>query len=304
MVPVFRGGCMYMVPEVRTCFLPPHKCSLRAVWCGVRVSVAQSEAEAYAGGDGDVDPTAAVVSSEEMLALNPEVIPGGPRRRTFRSMFMPDSLYEHYLSQSRMLLAKVEPADPRYKELPPTYTCMLPLDNEAKTRGATGTLGYVTALYKVIDRNDGLAYCVRRVDYVRAHHQVTHQAQKRWANVSHPGIVQLRSCFVYTSAILFVHDYHPGARTLREAFIASPSTPLTESTLWSFACQLAAAIQCVHLREMCFRAVHIDKILMTGHNRVRISSSGLLDVLEAESQVSLADNQVCWRRLVGKFSVP
>jgi PAB-dependent poly(A)-specific ribonuclease subunit 3 len=129
---------------------------------------------------------------------------------------------------------------------------------------------------------------------------VTHQAQKRWSSVQHPGIVMLRSCFVYTSAILFVHDYHPGARTLREAYISSPSIALMESTLWSFACQLASAIQYVHSREMCFRAIHIDKILLTGHNRVRISSAGLLDVLEAESQISLADNQVgrCFRRCV------
>ena len=103
--------------------------------------------------------------------------------------------------QSRALLASVEHSDPRYKELPPQYTSMKPLDNAAKTRGATGSLGYVTTVYKVVNSKDGLPYCVRRADYVRSSNQVTGHVLKRWGNIVHPAIVPLRDCFVYQSGV-------------------------------------------------------------------------------------------------------
>lgn len=57
-----------------------------------------------------------------------------------------------------------------------------------------------------------------------------------------------------------------------------------------YAC--ACLFRVVHSRDMTFRGVHMDKVLVTGNNRARISSAGVMDVLEADSKISLVDLQV------------
>lgn len=183
----------------------------------------------------------------------------------------------------------------------------MPLDNAVKTRGATGSLGYVSTVYKVsmsllplplfvlnlpvcvvqvVSKDDGIAYCVRRVDYVKTSPHVTSNAVKRWAAVFHPAIVTLRDCFVYNSgavvsgcqpasipygicfaALFFVHDYYPSALTMREAYLESGSVSglLPEATLWSIASQLATAIQ---LRVCCGSYRYMSRQCM----RVRVCS--------------------------------
>jgi hypothetical protein len=45
------------------------------------------------------------------------------------------------------------------------------------------------------------------------------------------------------AAVIFVHDFHPGALTLKEKFLDAPGSMLIgEGMLWSYACQLAIAI--------------------------------------------------------------
>jgi len=54
---------------------------------------------------------------------------------------------------------------------------------------------------------------------------------------------------------------------------------LPERTLWSYIVQLASAIKRVHERGQAVRMLDVTKILVTGQNRIRISSCGIIDVL-------------------------
>ena len=99
--------------------------------------------------------------------------------------------------QNHLLLAQADSADPRYKEIPPQYTSLVPLDASAKPRGTTGSLGYVTTVYKVIGVDDGIAYALRRADNVRSSSHVTSKIVHAWGQVLHPNIVTLKDAFVY-----------------------------------------------------------------------------------------------------------
>ena len=57
------------------------------------------------------------------------------------------------------------------------------------------------------------------------------------------------------------------------------------------ASQLAVGLRAVHVSGLSFRGVLAGRVLVTGHNRVRFGSVGVLDVLEVESKKSLADLQ-------------
>lgn len=93
MVPVFRGGCMYMVTEASLPF------AFLAICCPHSTPLPSLQAEAaaeaaLAGGGGEYDDGSGpdahhtvpghVISNEELLALTPHVLYPGARRRVFR----------------------------------------------------------------------------------------------------------------------------------------------------------------------------------------------------------------------------
>lgn len=57
-----------------------------------------------------------------------------------------------------------------------------------------------------------------------------------------------------------------------------------ERTLWSYIIQIASAIKKVHERGLAVRMVDVTKILVTGQNRIRIGSCGIVDVLLHDTQ--------------------
>lgn len=56
--------------------------------------------------------------------------------------------------------------------------------------------------------------------------------------------------------------------------------PVPETTLWSFITQISSALKTIHSAGLSARSLEPNKILMTSKNRLRISCSGLLDVLQ------------------------
>ncbi len=179
MVQVFRGGCMYMVPEVSvtTACCDAHWCTDDGAVC-IPCVPWQGSAEALDSGAEAFDSETGAPMADLSHLVIPTLVTPGPRRRTLRSLFMSDGLYEYYQNQvrgrcaiiidvvgqrsshavavclclswqNRLLLGHVDPKDPRYKELPPQFTSMVPLDAATKTRGTTGSFGYVTVVYKV-----------------------------------------------------------------------------------------------------------------------------------------------------------
>jgi len=52
-----------------------------------------------------------------------------------------------------------------------------------------------------------------------------------------------------------------------------------ERTLWSYIIQIAGAMKAAHDQGLAVRMIDVTKVIVTGRNRVRISSCGLADVL-------------------------
>jgi PAB-dependent poly(A)-specific ribonuclease subunit 3 len=87
------------------------------------------------------------------------------------------------------------------------------------------------------------------------------------------------------------YTYHATAQTLYDAHIkprppafvhgrVQPTQPhVPERTLWSYIVQIAGAMKAAHDQGLAVRMIDVTKVIVTGRNRLRISSCGLADVL-------------------------
>ena len=171
-----------------------------------------------------------------------------------------------------------------------------PLDDPSAHRGAGGSFGYPSSLYKVVDRADSQLYTLRRVDNVRTiTSAVLSSAQAAWTAVRHPSIVSLYSITMEKGAVFFAHAYHPSAQTVQQRFLnpktGASTAPVGEALLWRLLAQLLAGIRHVHSRNMAIRSISAAHILLTSGARFRLANVGVADVLEFESRKALGDMQ-------------
>jgi PAB-dependent poly(A)-specific ribonuclease subunit 3 len=160
-------------------------------------------------------------------------------------------------------------------------------------------------VFKAVNAKDGCVYAVRRVDNTRASGNLG-AVQAMWARVSNANVLPLREAFVQNRALFLVHDFCPGAQTLKE-FVAArgPGQLLPESALWAVATQLLSAVRAVHGAGLGSCVVGPSKVLLTGRYRARLSSAGLVHALEpaATAAAGLQEQQqedILW---VGKLVV-
>jgi len=116
-------------------------------------------------------------------------------------------------------------------------------------------------------------------------------------------------------ALVVSYEYHPNSQTLFDAYLRPKSVAfpqsrfggatnvvVPEATLWSFIIQIASAIRATHEAGLAVRIVDPTKILLTGKNRLRIGSCGIVDVLmyDARQDVGLLQQEdlVMFGRLV------
>ena len=164
--------------------------------------------------------------------------------------------------------------------------------------GVSGSLGYPSTCYKVVDRRDGFTYCLRRVDNVRGAAAVlddrAHRALQSWRRVQHPNVVPLHDAFAHHRALFFKHEFCPGAQSLQEQLLSGHGPMLPERAIWSFLTQVATALRAIHTAGLACHAVNPLRILVVGNNRYRIAGCGIFDVLEGDEvakQRSLAERQ-------------
>ena len=201
----------------------------------------------------------------------------------------------------------MDPLDPRHKAVPQNFVSAYPLD----TSSARSSFGYPIAAFKVVSREDGLLYCIRRVDNVRSvSHKIAMAVTERWATATvvhsganvldHPGVVKFYRCFLANRAVFFLHHYIPGARTLRERFFnpnAGGSVALPEPLVWSCITQIVSAIRAVHGANLACRTLQLNHVLCTaapdgtGRIRLRINCLAVVDALEFEARKQLQDLQ-------------
>lgn len=99
-----------------------------------------------------------------------------------------------------------------------------------------------------------------------------------------------------------VHNPHPvnshsqyrgGGGGIRNALpVPNHAGGLAERLMWSYIVQLGSAIKTVHNAGLAVKNLEVNRIIVTGINRVRIGGCGVLDVINWDS-AGLVTHQVC-----------
>ncbi|KAL7548898.1 hypothetical protein ACHAWF_012165 [Thalassiosira exigua] len=255
------------------------------------------------------------------------------------TLSLPAHEYHHYRELSLICAAEMEPNDPRQKAVPPSFCRAYCLDDRHENdTGNTITqqrssFGYPTSVFRVTSATDGNLYCLRRFDSVRCvSHKIAQTVMHQWLSSAggreghheatgggfdHPGVVRWYKCFLSQRALFFVHQFHPGAATLRERFFGGgrgQGVPLPEGLIWSCLVQLVSAVRAVHGSGLAVRTLQLNHILCTQENplsasssgpyglpklRLRINCIGIIDILEFEARKGLEELQASDMRSLG-----
>ena len=103
--------------------------------------------------------------------------------------------------------------------------------------------------------------------------------------------MSLYSISIERNAAFFNHAYHPGAQTLRQRYIDNRDDTLQEPLIWRIVVQLMSGIRLAHQRGLAMRNVSATHVILTSGTVARLTGSGILDVLEADSRKSVAEMQ-------------
>ncbi|CAK4717244.1 unnamed protein product [Aphanomyces euteiches] len=252
LVQVTRGGCIFYVPESEV---------------------------ATAGGSLHVEvPLATTPSSTSSPIV--------ATRRSLASLALAPSIRRQLDAQHEEMVRQIDPSDERYKEIPSQFTCMWPLDHDTvHHRNVAGSFGYPSHSYKVLSETDGRTYALRRIENVRTTPAIVQQAVETWKRIVHSSLVPLHRAFVSHGGIhplFFLCEFYPGAVSLHQKYIAASAAP-SEAILWTLLTQLSGALRVVHAAQLACKAIHARRILVTAHDRIRITGLGVLDVLEYDS---------------------
>jgi len=153
--------------------------------------------------------------------------------------------------------------------------------------------GFPSVVYKAFSLADGLPYVIRRMVGFRLTDPKSMACVDAWKKINHANIIKLREVFTtkdfHDHSLAFVYDYHPLAETLLTRHFTTGQGFVPEPLLWSYIIQITSALRAVHANGIAARIVHPSKVLISGRNRIRLSSACVLDVLQyAEGQMSPA----------------
>ncbi|GAA6060894.1 hypothetical protein JCM10212_000177 [Sporobolomyces blumeae] len=193
--------------------------------------------------------------------------------------------------------------------------------------GSTGWAGYKGTLYKAWKEGEGRCYALRRIEGFRLQHEAAIAAVDKWTRVRHPGLISVREAFTTRAfgdqSIIFVYDYHPCSQTLYEAHLSpsaslppnpwsnpsplthtpfrgprssphptsTPPASLPERVLWSYIVQIGSALKCVHQNGLAIRTLEVNRVVVTGKNRVRLGGASVMDCLTWDGGQNVAAYQ-------------
>jgi PAB-dependent poly(A)-specific ribonuclease subunit 3 len=123
-----------------------------------------------------------------------------------------------------------------------------------------------------------------------------------WKRVCNGSVVTVHDAFTsrsfQDSSLIFVTDYHPLSKTLAEQHLnagnrypARPNVPVSEQLLWGYITQIANGLKAIHANGLAARVLEPSKILVTAKSRVRINACAILDVVQFDTQKTVADLQ-------------
>jgi len=279
-IPTYRNGeQVHVTPEEAVLYDEDEACYVNERFPTSKSHVSQ---------ENDIDGTAWWAKGTSTIPVTK--IAG--RSETSQSSGSFESMCTYFRSLAQEAMQEMEPNDPRHKAVPMSYGSAFCLDKDANA----GSFGYPSSVFKVVSREDGLLYCLRRLDNVKCvSAKITRQVNECWTKFNHPGVVKLKKCFIAQRALFFVNEYHPGAKTLMERYIVpqgnETSQILPERLIWSYITQLVATIRQIHLNRRACCCLQPNHILVTSGGRVRLSAVGVVDALEYEARKSLAELQ-------------
>ncbi|KAK6627609.1 hypothetical protein RUM44_010087 [Polyplax serrata] len=233
------------------------------------------------------------------------------------SYFVSDSIRNEILEKSALIMLQPDPQ--LYPDIPETvdnYHELVPL--EPLPMGDPLHIGH-SSTYKATHIKTGIRYCLRRIHGFRLSSTKCMVLVDMWKRLNHTNIVQLKEVFTTKAfgdnSIVFVHEYHPGSETLwnrhfsSEAtgptpFSSDPTAPrpyshtkntllrhqhssmLPENLLWNYIIQITAAVRVIHGAGLACRTLDPSKIIISSRNRIRLSCTGVTDVLTPDTSVT------------------
>ncbi|KAL4077624.1 hypothetical protein J3A83DRAFT_4356596 [Scleroderma citrinum] len=208
------------------------------------------------------------------------------------SHFISDNLREDL--QKRSDLTHTIPSTPyQLPEELQGYHSLAPLEPIGPERRKL--VSWCSTVYRATNMNDGATYVLRRIENFRLSHRAAFGAIESWSRIIHPNIIRVREAFTTRAfsdnSLVVCYDYHPNSQSLYELYF-NPKSPgflhgqllgsmghIPEATLWSYIIQIAGAVRAAHDAGLALRMIDPTKILLTGKNRLRINSCGIVDVL-------------------------
>ncbi|KAF7793555.1 hypothetical protein EIP86_004669 [Pleurotus ostreatoroseus] len=182
-----------------------------------------------------------------------------------------------------------------------TLTPLEPISGERRKFG-----NWFSTVYKAVNSTDGFTYAFRRIENFRLNTQSAFGSIETWSRIKHPNLITVKEAFTtraFNDSLVF--DYYPNSQTLYDLHL-KPKPPqlqngrlqaqnarVPERTVWSYIIQIAGAIRAVHEAGLAVRIVDATKILVTGKNRVRCGSCGIVDIIlyETRQEMSLLQQE-------------
>ncbi|PWY64038.1 PAB-dependent poly(A)-specific ribonuclease subunit pan3 [Aspergillus heteromorphus CBS 117.55] len=181
------------------------------------------------------------------------------------------------------------------------FHSLVPLDLNHQ-KNAT-IFGFPSWVYKAQSSKDGNFYALRRLEGFRLTNEKAIRSVQAWKRVYSGSVVTVHDAFTsrsfQDSSLIFVTDYHPLSKTLAEQHLGAGNrfqgrpniAPIPEQVLWGYMTQIANGIKAIHSNGLAARIIDPSKILLTGRNRVRLNACAIMDVVQFDTQRSVAELQ-------------
>ncbi|CAG8536238.1 2113_t:CDS:10 [Paraglomus brasilianum] len=225
-----------------------------------------------------------------------------PHQKTIHAFFMSDNLREDLQRKNEATLQTVNAQDYNLPEEIHVYHSLYPLESLSESLGKV--FGYPTSVYKSVCTVDGRVYCLRRIEGYRLTNEIAMSTIENWRRIRHANVVSIREAFTTKAfgdhSLVFVYDYHPLSQTLFNKHFSPQSQmhpssvnglAIPEKLVWSYICQIAAAIKTIHSSGLAVRTIEPTKILLTSKNRIRLNCCGIMDLLTYDGGKNLPHYQ-------------
>lgn len=220
-------------------------------------------------------------------------------QRNVHDLFIPNDLREELQKKCAATLQTLPntqlPAQVDY------FHSLVPLDLSHQKNAAT--FGYPSWIYKAQSSKDGTFYALRRLEGFRLTNEKAIRSVQAWKRVCNASVVTIHDAFTsrsfQDSSLIFVTDYHPLSKTLADQHLNAgtrfpgrhTNAHIPEQILWGYMTQIANGLKAIHANGLAARVLEPSKVLLTAKTRVRINACAILDVVQFDTQRTVADLQ-------------